>query len=179
LFRLQSFKNSERFFDTHNTSDQGDTMTIRYTLLVACVGASLLLAACGRDDGTTPEQTGQSTAPAGAQQTTQTAQPTGAEAEDKLIGEVEALQAKVDALQEKAADKTQQTTESVIQELNALKEQKEALKKKADELSATGAQALSGVLTSLDESLNILTRSVEMDTSEDTPGATEPSGEQN
>lgn len=139
---------------------------IKYALSVAFVATTLLLAACERTDEPAPEETGSAApgemAPAG--------QPAGAEgegqvteAEAKLIAEMETLQTKVDELQQEATNKTAETQAALVQQLNSLQDEREELKQKVDDLSDTGAAVAANVLNGLNQSLSILSRSVEME----------------
>ena len=157
---------------------------VKYALSVAFVATALLLTACDRAEETAPEQTG-SAAPG---QMTPADQPTGTEgegqlteAEAKLIAKMEALQNKVDELQQAAANKTAETQAALVQQLNALQHERDEVKQKVDDLSDTGAAVAANVLNGLSQSLSILTRSVEMDTSEDMPApeTTNPADVQN
>jgi Skp family chaperone for outer membrane proteins len=145
---------------------------IKYALSVAFVATTLLLAACEKADEPTPEKTG-SAAPG---QTTPAGQPAGTageaqvtEAEAKLIAEMEALQSKVDELQKEATNKTAETQAAMVQQLNSLQHEREELKKKVDDLSDTGAAVAANVLNGLNQSLSILSRSVEMEPEAEMP----------
>lgn len=145
---------------------------IKQTPWVALVAAALLLAACEQGDKTSQQETGTTTtgqaAPAGqATGTGGEAQLT--DAEEELIAELAALQTKVDELQQQAANKTAETQASLVQELNSLQQEREELKQKVDELSDTGATVAANVLNGLNQSLTILTRSVEMEPEEEMP----------
>jgi len=144
----------------------GDIVMIKYTLSVAFVATTLLLAACEKAEEATPEQTGAAT----SGQATPAGQPAGTEgggqlteAEAKLVAEMEALQTKVDELQQEATHKTAETQAALVQQLNTLQHEREELKQKVDELSDTGAAVATNVLNGLNQSLSILTRSVEME----------------
>ncbi len=132
---------------------------------VALAITVLLLAACERGN----EPAKQSTGTATSEQETTAGKPTGSggekqltEAEEKLITELGALQTKVDKLQQQAANKTAETQAGLVKQLDALQRKREDLKQKVDELSETGTAAAANVLKGLNDSLAILTRSVEM-----------------
>jgi seryl-tRNA synthetase len=152
---------------------------IKYTLSAAFVATALLLAACEKADEAAPEETGAAT----SGQATPAGQPVGTEeggqvteAEAKLIAEMEALQSQVDELQQEANKKTAETQGALVEQLNALQAEREELKQKVDDLSDTGAAVAADVLNGLNQSLSILTRSVEMEPEDDmpTPGTTTP-----
>jgi hypothetical protein len=95
---------------------------IKYTLSAAFIATTLLLAACEKADEPTPEETGTAT----SGQATPAGQSAGTEgggqvteAEAKLIAEMEALQTKVDELQQEATNKTAETQAALVQQLNS------------------------------------------------------------
>ena len=133
---------------------------------VALVAAALLLAACEQGDKTAQQETGTTTA---GQATGTGGETQLTDAEEELIAELAALQTKVDELQQQAAHKTAETQAALVQELNSLQQEREELKQKVDELSDTGATVAANVLNGLNQSLTILTRSVEMEPEEEMP----------
>ena len=143
----------------------------KYLVPVAFLATTLLISACERGEESSQEQA----APPVSEQTPPAGESTGAAieqeqttpAEAKLIAEIEALQTKVDELQQQAATKNAETKASLIEDLNALQNEKEKLKQKVDDLSETGTEMAANLLNGLNQSLTILTRSVEMDTSEE------------
>ena len=145
---------------------------IKYTLSAAFVATTLLLAACDKTDEPAPQATDTAT----SEQATPAGQPAGTEeggqmteAEAKLIAEMEALQSKVDELQQEANNKTVETQAALVQQLNSLQEEREELKQKVDYLSNTGAAMAANVLNGLNQSLSILSRSVEMEPEDEMP----------
>lgn len=143
---------------------------IKYTLSVAFVASTLLLAACDKAEEPAPQETGSATVPAG--------QPAGTEgvgqlskSEAKLIAEMEALQGKVDELQQEANNKTDETQAALVQQLNSLQKERQELNQKVDDLSDTGAAVAANVLNGLNQSLSILSRSVEMEPEDEMPAA--------
>jgi len=142
--------------------NQGDIVMNKYALWVASVATALSLVACEQSDEHAPEETGtatsgQATSAAGAEGGQVT------EAEAKLIAEMEALQTKVDELQQEATNKTAETQAALVQQLNSLQHEREELKQKVDDLSDTGTAVAANMLNGLNQSLSILTRSVEME----------------
>ena len=148
---------------------------IKYTLSVAFVASTLLLAACDKAEEPAPQETGSAT----SGQAVPAGQPAGgqlSESEAKLIAEMEALQGKVDELQQEANNKTDETQAALVQQLNSLQEEREELNQKMDDLSDTGAAVAANVLNGLNQSLSILSRSVEMEPEDEMPatGTTTP-----
>ena len=153
---------------------------IKYTLSVAFVASTLMLVACEKAEEPASQETGSAT----SGQAVPAGQPAGtegegqlSESEAKLIAEMEALQGKVDELQQEANNKTDETQAALVQQLNSLQEEREELNQKMDDLSDTGAAVAANVLNGLNQSLSILSRSVEMEPEEEMPaaGTTTPS----
>lgn len=145
-------------------------MNIRKSLLVALAIASLGIAGCEKDESSTEKSdqppSGEAlnaTGPTGAQPTTET--------QDALTAELQALQERVDDLQQKASERAQEGKASLAEQLNALKQQRQALEQKANEAAASGVKHVNDLLGKLNKSLDVLTRSVERESSEENAAA--------
>lgn len=135
-------------------------MKVNRSVLVAVLSVSLIGWLSGCDKG--------KSANALPKDTTQDTQPTysgphlaTAEAEGALMTELEVLQGKIDTLQKKVYQRTEESKSAVLKELDSLHQQRLKLQNRADTLAASGIQSATDFMAKLNESLDVLTRSVE------------------
>ncbi len=125
-----------------------------------------------------PAPAGEATGGAGAPQPTQGGEQAGApaaqpatEAQQKVVGELQDLQTKVNVLEQKALGATEQQKASLVDQLNALKKQRQRLEEKAKQTAASGVKAVNDLLSKVNDSLDVLTRSVEPEETSSGAGA--------